>query len=194
MKVVFKIKEDDARNPGVIADCTGDNAGDSVGPTADGFETYGVTGVALISFIVLAVTGHVHPGAAAGLDLPDAGDDGAGLRLLLPDQQRHLPGQVRNGHPVQLRAPADPAGLDHLADLGGSDLRPLVRHRPAPGRQFGPVVAALYGDHLRHPGRCNHSRAREGLHLHRVAARARSGDILPRGRRLAEHPVRLRGR
>jgi K(+)-stimulated pyrophosphate-energized sodium pump len=57
MKVVFKIGEDDPRNPGVIADCTGDNAGDSVGPTADGFETYGVTGVALISFILLAVTG-----------------------------------------------------------------------------------------------------------------------------------------
>ena len=55
MKIVFNIKEDDVRNPGVIADCTGDNAGDSVGPTADGFETYGVTGVALISFIVLAV-------------------------------------------------------------------------------------------------------------------------------------------
>jgi K(+)-stimulated pyrophosphate-energized sodium pump len=55
MKIVFNIKEDDARNPGVIADCTGDNAGDSVGPTADGFETYGVTGVALISFILLAV-------------------------------------------------------------------------------------------------------------------------------------------
>ena len=54
MKIVFKIKEDDARNPGVIADCTGDNAGDSVGPTADGFETYGVTGVALITFILLA--------------------------------------------------------------------------------------------------------------------------------------------
>jgi K(+)-stimulated pyrophosphate-energized sodium pump len=56
MKIVFNIKEDDARNPGVIADCTGDNAGDSVGPSADGFETYGVTGVALITFIVLAVT------------------------------------------------------------------------------------------------------------------------------------------
>jgi len=56
MKIVFNIKEDDPRNPGVIADCTGDNAGDSVGPTADGFETYGVTGVALISFIVLAIT------------------------------------------------------------------------------------------------------------------------------------------
>jgi K(+)-stimulated pyrophosphate-energized sodium pump len=55
MKVIFKIKEDDPRNPGVIADCTGDNAGDSVGPTADGFETYGVTGVALITFIVLGV-------------------------------------------------------------------------------------------------------------------------------------------
>ena len=58
MKVVFKIGEDDPRNPGVIADCTGDNAGDSVGPTADGFETYGVTGVALVSFILLAVGGN----------------------------------------------------------------------------------------------------------------------------------------
>lgn len=56
MKIVFNVKEDDPRNPGVIADCTGDNAGDSVGPTADGFETYGVTGVALIAFITLAVT------------------------------------------------------------------------------------------------------------------------------------------
>ena len=55
MKIEFGIQEDDARNPGVIADCAGDNAGDSVGPTADGFETYGVTGVALISFIMLAV-------------------------------------------------------------------------------------------------------------------------------------------
>ncbi|MDB4969229.1 MAG: Inorganic pyrophosphatase, partial [Myxococcales bacterium] len=55
MKIVFNIKEDDARNPGVIADCTGDNAGDSVGPSADGFETYGVTGVALITFILLAI-------------------------------------------------------------------------------------------------------------------------------------------
>jgi K(+)-stimulated pyrophosphate-energized sodium pump len=63
MKIVLKIKEDDARNPGVIADCTGDNAGDSVGPSADGFETYGVTGVALITFILLATGG--HPAAEA---------------------------------------------------------------------------------------------------------------------------------
>jgi K(+)-stimulated pyrophosphate-energized sodium pump len=73
MKIVFKIKEDDARNPGVIADCTGDNAGDSVGPTADGFETYGVTGVALITFILLGVTPGVFikqglsPDAAAAM-------------------------------------------------------------------------------------------------------------------------------
>jgi K(+)-stimulated pyrophosphate-energized sodium pump len=65
MKIVFKIKEDDARNPGVIADCTGDNAGDSVGPSADGFETYGVTGVALISFILLAIYQPGHPAEAA---------------------------------------------------------------------------------------------------------------------------------
>jgi K(+)-stimulated pyrophosphate-energized sodium pump len=67
MKIVFNVKEDDPRNPGVIADCTGDNAGDSVGPTADGFETYGVTGVALISFITLAIT--AQAGVTNYLDL-----------------------------------------------------------------------------------------------------------------------------
>ncbi|HEX4924328.1 MAG TPA: sodium-translocating pyrophosphatase, partial [Bdellovibrionales bacterium] len=72
MKIVFNIKEDDARNPGVIADCTGDNAGDSVGPTADGFETYGVTGVALITFIILAVG--MLPGADGKLALQPGGD------------------------------------------------------------------------------------------------------------------------
>ncbi len=76
MKIVFKIKEDDARNPGVIADCTGDNAGDSVGPSADGFETYGVTGVALITFILLAVQRADDPGPAPRLDLRDAHHDG----------------------------------------------------------------------------------------------------------------------
>jgi K(+)-stimulated pyrophosphate-energized sodium pump len=69
MKIVFNIKEDDARNPGVIADCTGDNAGDSVGPTADGFETYGVTGVALIVFIMLAIAPKFLP---AGVTLETA--------------------------------------------------------------------------------------------------------------------------
>ncbi len=75
MKIVFNVKEDDARNPGVIADCTGDNAGDSVGPTADGFETYGVTGVALITFILLACPPAIQV-ATAGLDLRHAPGDG----------------------------------------------------------------------------------------------------------------------
>ena len=68
MKIVFHIEEDDARNPGVIADCTGDNAGDSVGPTADGFETYGVTGVALITFILLAVVPRLYLPAGLAAD------------------------------------------------------------------------------------------------------------------------------
>ncbi len=84
MKIVFGIKEDDARNPGVIADCTGDNAGDSVGPTADGFETYGVTGVALISFIMLAGAGSGVAGATVGVDLHHASDDDCRLRRFLP--------------------------------------------------------------------------------------------------------------
>ena len=87
MKIVFKIKEDDARNPGVIADCTGDNAGDSVGPSADGFETYGVTGVALISFILLAVTDHDDPGPAARLDLHDAHRHGDRVGRVVPHQR-----------------------------------------------------------------------------------------------------------
>ena len=144
MKVVFKIKEDDARNPGVIADCTGDNAGDSVGPTADGFETYGVTGVALITFIVLAVADttvqaqllvwiflmRVMMVLASG--------------LLLSDQQRHVPGAVRQRRPVQLRVAAHPAGVVHLDPLGGADLHRLLPDRAGPRRQRRPVVAALH--------------------------------------------------
>ncbi len=95
MKIVFNIKEDDARNPGVIADCTGDNAGDSVGPSADGFETYGVTGVALISFILLAVSDPQGAGAAARLDLRHARDDDRGERPLVFRERRHGQGAVR---------------------------------------------------------------------------------------------------
>ena len=103
MKIVFGIKEDDARNPGVIADCTGDNAGDSVGPSADGFETYGVTGVALITFILLAINPQsvkliagdavdFHEGSAgavARLDLCHACDDGCRVgRFVLSSTKR----------------------------------------------------------------------------------------------------------
>ncbi len=86
MKIVFNIKEDDARNPGVIADCTGDNAGDSVGPSADGFETYGVTGVALITFIMLAVPEAADADSAPRVDLRDARDDDHRERVLLPPE------------------------------------------------------------------------------------------------------------
>ena len=95
MKIVFNIKEDDARNPGVIADCTGDNAGDSVGPSADGFETYGVTGVALITFIMLGGARGGHAGAAAGLDLRHAHHDGHRQRRLVPDQRGDREGALR---------------------------------------------------------------------------------------------------
>ena len=99
MKIVFKIKEDDARNPGVIADCTGDNAGDSVGPTADGFETYGVTGVALITFILLAVqaTRTVQIQLLVWIFVMRIGMIVTSGRLLL-DQRRVGQGQVRQRH------------------------------------------------------------------------------------------------
>ena len=89
MKIVFKIDEDDARNPGVIADCTGDNAGDSVGPTADGFETYGVTGVALIVFIMLAITPLYLP---AGVTMKTATEaqHAAAQAAAAPDQVKLL--------------------------------------------------------------------------------------------------------
>ena len=124
MKIVFKIKEDDARNPGVIADCTGDNAGDSVGPTADGFETYGVTGVALITFILLAVHDptvqvqllvwifvmRVMMVVASGL-------------LVLHQRGASQTAQVRQRRQDELRGAAHHAGLAHLDRLGRADLR-----------------------------------------------------------------------
>ncbi len=113
MKIVFNVKEDDPRNPGVIADCTGDNAGDSVGPTADGFETYGVTGVALIAFITLAVPKrHRHPGQAHRLDLRDALPDGLHVRGVVLHQPGDLGEEVRGHEGIRLRATFDPPDLD----------------------------------------------------------------------------------
>jgi Na+/H+-translocating membrane pyrophosphatase len=98
MKIVFQLPEDDPRNPGVIADCTGDNAGDSVGPTADGFETYGVTGVALIAFLALALGRRPRPVRHAHrLALRHAHPDDPHLARLLPAQRRHEPDALRPG-------------------------------------------------------------------------------------------------
>ena len=129
MKIVFKIKEDDARNPGVIADCTGDNAGDSVGPSADGFETYGVTGVALITFILLGVKNPTVQVQLAGLDLRDAHRHAGRQRGGLLHQRRHRQGALQQGRRNELRSAAHLAGLAHLGRLHRPDLRHLLLHR-----------------------------------------------------------------
>ena len=188
MKIVFKVKEDDARNPGVIADCTGDNAGDSVGPSADGFETYGVTGVALISFILLAVT---EPVVQVQLLVWIFA---MRIVMVIASALSYLGNEAvqkatfGKGPEVQLRAPADLAGLDHLDRLRDPDLRRLRSAHPRARRRH-PVVEALGHHQLRHPGRRHHSRGDQGLHLHRVEARERSRHRLARRRRLAEHPL-----
>ncbi len=140
MKIVFKIKEDDARNPGVIADCTGDNAGDSVGPSADGFETYGVTGVALITFILLAVAKPSVQVQLLGLDLLDARHDGDLFRGGLLHQRRDRQSTLRQCRQDELRGSADHAGLAHLDSIDRSDLHHQRVHDPQFGRRFHDVV------------------------------------------------------
>ena len=145
MKVVFKIKEDDARNPGVIADCTGDNAGDSVGPTADGFETYGVTGVALISFIVLAVTDpSVQVQLLVWIFLMRVMMV-AGLGCLLPHQQRHGQRQATAAwHKFNFEAPL--TQLVWLTSIVSVVLTYVVSlpRDPGPRAATRPLVAAFH--------------------------------------------------
>ena len=135
MKIVFKIKEDDARNPGVIADCTGDNAGDSVGPSADGFETYGVTGVALISFILLAVA---DPTIQVQLlvwifVMRILMVIASGGSYLLNEVIAR--GQYKTRRQDELRGAADPARLADVDRVGGHDLRRVVLAHPDAGRR-----------------------------------------------------------
>ena len=126
MKIVFNIKEDDARNPGVIADCTGDNAGDSVGPSADGFETYGVTGVALISFILLAVH---DPAIQVQLlvwifVMRIMMVIASGVSYLINEALRQ--GRYAHADKMNFEAPLTRAGLADLDRLGRADLRRLL--------------------------------------------------------------------
>ena len=171
MKIVFKIKEDDARNPGVIADCTGDNAGDSVGPSADGFETYGVTGVALITFILLGVKEPHGPGPAPGLDLRHAHRHARRQRRRLLHQRHHRQSQIRQRRRDELRGSAHLARLDHLDRLHRLHLLDLFADHSDARRRYHAVVEARDHHFLRHAGRRHHSRTREGLHLHRIAPR-----------------------
>ena len=194
MKIVFNIKEDDARNPGVIADCTGDNAGDSVGPSADGFETYGVTGVALITFIMLAVPRGGDAGAAAGLDLRDAHDDDHRQRRARTcSTRRSRRRATATAAKMNFEAPLTSlvwltsivSVVAHLRRVVPADRRPRRRHA---------VVEAGDDHHLRHAGRRDHPRAGQGLHLGRVEPRQGSRDLVARGRRVAQHPLRPRRR
>ena len=131
MKIVFKIKEDDARNPGVIADCTGDNAGDSVGPSADGFETYGVTGVALITFILSGREGSERTSAIAGVDLRDARDDAGIECAVVLHKWRDCQGEVWLGRRDELRSAADVAGVADFDYLDRHDLCDFLLHHSA---------------------------------------------------------------
>ncbi len=169
MKIVFNIKEDDARNPGVIADCTGDNAGDSVGPSADGFETYGVTGVALITFILLADPRAEGgpPDQAPRLDLRHAHHDDHRVRHLV-HRQRGLPeGEARQRRQDELRDAAHGARVAHLDRLGRRDLRRLLLAHPR-SLERGALVAALRDHLLRYARRRDHPRGHQGIHLDRV--------------------------
>ena len=130
MKIVFKIKEDDARNPGVIADCTGDNAGDSVGPSADGFETYGVTGVALIAFILLAVKSPVTQVQLLVWIFVMR------VAMLVSSSGAYFlngiiaKAKYGNADEMDFETPVDLAGLDHLHRLHHPHLHRLVPDDP----------------------------------------------------------------
>ena len=152
MKIVFKIKEDDARNPGVIADCTGDNAGDSVGPSADGFETYGVTGVALITFILLGVKDpHVQVQLLVWIFVMR-------IMMLVSSTVAYFlneavaKGALRQRRRDELRSAADFAGVADFDHLHRSHLHRVVSHHAGPGRRHHAMVEA--GDHhlLRNAG------------------------------------------
>ena len=194
MKIVFKIKEDDARNPGVIADCTGDNAGDSVGPSADGFETYGVTGVALITFIILAVNkAEVQVQLLVWIFV---------MRIMMVISSalsyfiNAAYAKARYGNLAKFNFEAPLTTLVWLTSLVSIGLTYLVSYYIIPsldgdsslwwklstvitcGTLAGAVIPELV----------------KGVHVGELRSRTGSRDVLARGRRFAQHPFRLRRR
>ena len=196
MKIVFKLPEDDPKNPGVIADCTGDNAGDSVGPTADGFETYGVTGVALISFLALALAANQPVCATLIIWLFVM----RALMVATSLASYFVNTIVSNAKYGKLKDFDFEAPLTHLVwitsllSIAVTFLASRVLlARPArhPSRS---VVGAVLHHQLRYGGRCVDPGIHEDLHQHQLHARQGSDQLLQARRRFAEHPVRLRGR
>ncbi len=192
MKIVFKIKEDDARNPGVIADCTGDNAGDSVGPSADGFETYGVTGVALITFILLAVS---NPTTQVQLLVwifvmrvfmlvSSAG------AYFLNSAIAHA--RFANADEMDFETPL--TSLVWITSIVSIILTYVVSYLMIPdagGRN--PVVETGFDHLVRNPGRRDHPRAGQGFHFNQIGSREGSRQIGAGGRSVAGNPVRICG-
>jgi K(+)-stimulated pyrophosphate-energized sodium pump len=203
MKIVFNIKEDDARNPGVIADCTGDNAGDSVGPTADGFETYGVTGVALITFILIALS--QVPSSSVQLLVWIFT-----MRIAMVVASAGSYSSTRTSSPRPKYQNADKMDFEHpltvlvwLTSIVSVALtyassrtadRPGRRRRVQPGRRATSAptsVVEAVGHHLvRHARRRDHPRDRQGLHLDPLGPRQGGRHGLAPGRRVAQHPRR----
>ena len=179
MKIVFKIKEDDARNPGVIADCTGDNAGDSVGPSADGFETYGVTGVALITFILLAVK---NPTTQVQLLVWIFVMRVA--MLVSSSGAYFLNGAIAkakyaNSDEMDFETPL--TSLVWITSIISIILTFIVSYlHDSHSRRRNALVEAGFHHLLRNPGRRDHSRTGQGLHLHQVGSRAGSRHLRAR--------------
>ena len=193
MKIVFKIKEDDARNPGVIADCTGDNAGDSVGPSADGFETYGVTGVALITFILLGVKDpSVQVQLLVWIFVMRV------MMLVSSALSYFLNGAIAkakygSANEMNFEAPLTSlVWLTSIISIGMTYLHFLLHHS-APRQRWHAVVEAGDDYFVRHAGGGADSGTGEGVHLDRVAARERSRGLGAGRRSVAGDSVGIRG-
>ena len=193
MKIVFKIKEDDARNPGVIADCTGDNAGDSVGPSADGFETYGVTGVALITFILLAVKDPtVQVQLLVWIFVMR-------IAMLVSSAVAYFINgaiaKARFGTADKMNFEVPLTWLVWLTSLISVAVTFVIsaHHRAQPRRRYHAMVETGQHHFLRHAGGGHHSRVGESVYFDRVAAREGSGHLCRRGWRVTGYIVRLRG-
>ena len=189
MKIVFKIKEDDARNPGVIADCTGDNAGDSVGPSADGFETYGVTGVALITFIILAVTNDITKVELLVWIFAMRVMMIIASALSYFINEAVAKANYQNVDKMNYEAPL--TSLVWLTSFISIAATYALSYFMIPNRAaIRHVVEAFNHHHLRHAGGRDYSRAGEGVHIGGFVARQGSGNVFARRWRVAEYPLR----